>query len=70
MFYLQWFAPHGGVVTSCNFSYDGRLAVTGSDLDNTVRIFDVHNGSVIHEITGKAVCFLQSWFTDLPTRDF
>ena len=48
--FSQWTGQHGGMVTCCQFSLDGQLLVSGSDLDNTVKVWDVHTGELIQEI--------------------
>ncbi|KAK2162040.1 hypothetical protein NP493_1544g00031 [Ridgeia piscesae] len=49
---LLWTGSHGGIVTCCNFSADGKLIISGSDLENVVRIWDAHSGHLIHKIKG------------------
>ncbi|CAG2206880.1 WD repeat-containing protein 88-like [Mytilus edulis] len=45
-----WSGKHAGIVTSCNFSHDGKYVVSGSDLDNTVKIWDSNTGDLIHNV--------------------
>lgn len=52
LYIFQWSGKHAGIVTSCNFSHDERLIVSGSDLDNTVKIWDANTGELIHNIDG------------------
>jgi WD40 repeat protein/serine/threonine protein kinase len=42
---------HADLVASVALSADGRIAVSGS-CDNTVRVWDVPNGSCLHTLTG------------------
>jgi len=37
----------------CNFSHDGKLVVSGSDLDRTIKIWDATAGTLIKEIAGN-----------------
>ena len=53
---FQWTGNHGGIVTCCNYSHDGQFVVSASDLDNIVRIWDAHNGHIVHEIKGEGLC--------------
>ena len=41
-----------GIVTCCNISHNGKMAVTGSDLDHSVKVWDVASGEVIAETKG------------------
>eukprot|EP00112_Aurelia_sp_Birch-Aquarium-sp1_P013051 Seg2754.6 transcript_id=Seg2754.6/GoldUCD/mRNA.D3Y31 product="WD repeat-containing protein 88" protein_id=Seg2754.6/GoldUCD/D3Y31 len=45
-----WNALHDGIVTTCDFSYDGKFLITGSDLENSVRIWDAYDGELIKEL--------------------
>lgn len=45
---------HGGVITCCGFSNDGRYVVTGSDLDFMIKVWDVASGEMVHEIKGSS----------------
>ena len=57
----QWSGDHGGIVTCCEYSHDGHYIVTGSDLDFAVRIWDAHDGTLIHDIKGESKsCLLLS----------
>ena len=40
-------------MTSCSFSHDGFYAVSGSDLDYSVKVWEVATGECIHNITGN-----------------
>lgn len=40
----------------CKFSSDGRMAASGSDLDNCLNIWDAHSGQIVYCIPGKALC--------------
>ena len=50
---FQWSALHDGIVTTCDFSYDGKFLITGSDLENSVRIWDAYDGELIKELKCK-----------------
>ena len=39
-----------GIVTSCHFSHDGRYLVNSSDLDFSVSVWDVREGSLIKKL--------------------
>lgn len=42
-----WKGYHDGIATTCDFSCDGKLLVTGSDLDFCVKIWNVADGKLI-----------------------
>lgn len=65
--YLQWSGRHDGIVTSCNFSNNGKMAVSGSDLDNTVKVWDVNSGLVIAQTAGMV--YLYSSVTTKVVRE-
>ena len=44
-----------GIATSCNFSHDGRLVVSGSDLDHSVKVWDANSGQIVAESKGMSV---------------
>ena len=52
-FSLQWTGDHGGIVTCCDFSRDGKLVVSGSDLDHTIKIWDANTGEELQVISGE-----------------
>ncbi|XP_033754028.1 WD repeat-containing protein 88-like [Pecten maximus] len=47
---MLWTGKHAGIVTSCKFSHDGKMVVSGSDLDNTLKIWDANSGELIYNI--------------------
>lgn len=46
-----WTGRHEGMVMCCKFSRDGKLAASGSDLDNTLKLWDTNSGQLIHSIS-------------------
>lgn len=49
---LQWTGQHAGIVTCCRFSHDGKLVISGSDLDNTLKIWDANSGELLQNLQG------------------
>ncbi|XP_064640504.1 WD repeat-containing protein 88-like [Lineus longissimus] len=47
---ILWTGDHHGIVTCCDYSSDGGLIVTGSDLDFKVRVWDARSGKVVKEM--------------------
>lgn len=47
---ILWSGEHEGIVTSGDISCDGKLIVSCSDLDNTVKVREASSGDVIHEL--------------------
>jgi len=44
---------------NCDFSHNGRLVVSASDVDNIIRIWDSHTGCLVQELRGKTKRMLQ-----------
>ncbi|XP_038069931.1 WD repeat-containing protein 88-like [Patiria miniata] len=42
-----WTGLQGGIGTCCQFSHNGKLIASGTDLDNCLNIWDVENGQII-----------------------
>jgi hypothetical protein len=61
-FTFQWKNDHNSFITCCGFSTDNnsKYAVSVSDIDYAIKIWDTHSGHLINEIRGKLV------FTYLP----
>ena len=51
--FLQWTGEHRGMITDCNFSHDGKLVVSTSDIDHTAKLWDTLNGKMVKEIPGR-----------------
>ncbi|KAJ8303369.1 hypothetical protein KUTeg_019765 [Tegillarca granosa] len=47
---ILWTGQHAGVVTCCKFSHDGSMMISGSDLDNTLKVWDTNTGELIHNV--------------------
>ncbi len=52
---LQWKGKHKGIATCCRFSNDGQYIVTGSDLFNEIKMWDVSSGECTKALSGE--CF-------------
>lgn len=40
-------------MTDCNFSHDGKLVVSCSDLDRSIKLWDATSGKMVKEIVGR-----------------
>lgn len=47
---ILWMGRHAGIVTCCRFSHDGKLVISGSDLDNTLKIWDANSGELLQNL--------------------
>ncbi|XP_064598911.1 WD repeat-containing protein 88-like [Liolophura sinensis] len=47
---ILWTGKHDGVLTCCDISHDGKLIVTGSDIDNCLKVWDTSSGETIHKL--------------------
>ena len=56
---LQWTGIQGGIGTCCQFSHNGKIIATGTDLDNCLTIWDAQNGAAIQSNKSK------TFFTNL-----
>ncbi|XP_069490211.1 WD repeat-containing protein 88 isoform X2 [Ambystoma mexicanum] len=60
---VLWSVNHEGLVTSCNISSDGKLAVSAVDVENAICVIDVTTGSRVayvkdhHKSTVTRCCF-------------
>lgn len=50
---FQWQASHDGIITSCNFSCDGKYVISGGDLDFSVSVWDAKEGELIAKLKRK-----------------
>ena len=51
--FIQWQTSHNGIITSCNFSCDGKFIVSGGDLDFSVSVWDAKEGELIRKLKRK-----------------
>ncbi|XP_076822952.1 WD repeat-containing protein 88-like [Clavelina lepadiformis] len=49
---VLWRASHDGIVMFCDLSSDGKYALSCTDFNNTVKLWDLRDGSIIEEIVG------------------
>ncbi|KAK3592529.1 hypothetical protein CHS0354_039876 [Potamilus streckersoni] len=49
---ILWTGHHEGAVMCCKLSHDGKLAASGSDLDNTLIVWETDTGKIVHKIPG------------------
>ncbi|CAB4000058.1 WD repeat-containing 88-like [Paramuricea clavata] len=47
---ILWQASHEGVLTSCNYSSDGKYIVSGGDMDFSISIWDAKDGVLIRKL--------------------
>ena len=50
---VLWRSDHNGIVMSCDLSPDGKLAVSCADYEDSVKVWDLRNGNIIHELPGE-----------------
>ncbi|XP_028392577.1 WD repeat-containing protein 88-like [Dendronephthya gigantea] len=47
---ILWQASHEGVITSCNYSNDGKYIVSGGDMEYSISIWDAKDGVLIKKL--------------------
>ncbi|XP_066290406.1 WD repeat-containing protein 88-like isoform X3 [Branchiostoma lanceolatum] len=47
---MLWQGRHDGIVTCCRFSHNGKMVVSGSDLDHSVSVWHTGEGTLLHHL--------------------
>lgn len=65
---ILWQTSHNGIITSCNFSCDGKFIVSGGDLDFSVSVWDAKEGELIRKLKHNTNTITSCKFSPMQHR--